>query len=100
MAKYSSKGKSSVAPGMVNKPIMGPQKKTYQPPKYQKYVDPTSSANDDEMGMSSQFMEVVPVDMNFAYVPETKELTQEDKESPENLQKVLDTTMDRFGLKY
>jgi hypothetical protein len=80
------------------KPIMGPQRRAVPPGIFKKYVDPTSSEAQGG-GMSSFFgIEVQPVDMNYAAVP--TELTQADKEGTENLQKVMDTTMERFGLKY
>jgi len=83
------------------KQIQGPQRVSPPPGIWKKYVDPASSKaidGEEGMGMMSSMVEVVPVDKDYAFVP--TEVTQVDKESTENLQKVMDTTMDRFGLKY
>jgi hypothetical protein len=76
--------------------IQGPELITDRPDKYQVKVDPNSSVS--APSQDSEWSEKVPVDLNYAFVP--TELTQKDKESPDNLQKTLDTTMERFGLKY
>jgi hypothetical protein len=67
---------------------------------YVRYIDANHGPDtvEDKKEMPS-FMSspTIPVDMNYGFIP-TK-TSQEAKQSSENLQATIDSTMERFGLK-
>ena len=52
--------------------------------------------HEDMVGMMGDPMELMPVDLNHAYV--AVNTSQEDKESKENLEKANKCNLERFGL--